>query len=148
MLHFRKRRNPRIDRFADSFAISPRVAMPMFLCWLLFPIHVETRAAAADVPIRVLFQFDDNLARGQYDDPQIPREERDLSEKLALACQSKLPYWTFTAATLEDVTKNQASQTAPVLKIWIEHSTEMRIAMTFSVRPATSEGTWYATLIP
>src|SRR4051812_11898701 len=101
MLHFRKRHNPRIERFADSCAILPRVAMPVFLCWLIFPIHVETRAAAADVPIRVLFQFDDNLARGQYDDPQIPVEEADLSKKLAQTCKTKLPYWTFTAATVE-----------------------------------------------
>src|SRR5258705_12609063 len=101
MLHFRERRNPRSDRFADSFAISARVATPVFLCWLLFQINLETRAAAADVPIRVLFQFDDNLARGQYDDPQIPVEEADLSKKLAQTCKTKLPYWTFIAATVQ-----------------------------------------------
>src|SRR5258708_1971197 len=147
MLHLNdcRQRGPCNDRSIDRCPGRARMPISVVLCWVFSLIAVDVRAAFVEVPIRVVFQFTDDLAKSQYPDEAIPLEEAKLSEKLAQACKAKLPYWTFVPATPKDVIEKHASQTEPVLNIWLEHSTDMRVVMQLSGPTPMPDDRWSAT---
>lgn len=120
-------------RYRGRHLESSRPVTPCRLCMAAVVLAVMLSASgpafAADVVVRVVFQFKDDLLKKQYPNANLPIAEQEISRKMAMACKERLRHWTFEASNPAALAAVPPSARTPALTIWVSHKAKYELLM-------------------